>query len=201
MDEPSFWAFQAKDWLNTLILAVTCFAVYYGPIKAVSAARQQEAAAQKTKRKFEIFASLMKTRRFQLDPEHVASLNLIQVYFADHGAVLKTYREYIKLLSRKAIPGVADESLWKERDDAFIDLVHEIAKSIGFQYDKKDLVELSYGPQGWANDQDTVRKLHALLVDVLEHRRALPVAPFLNAQNSPFPPQPLPPSSDGNSGV
>jgi len=78
-----FWSVQFKDIINFLILAVTCFAVYYGPIKAVTVARAEEERASRKRQKAQIFASLMKTRRFQLDPEHVSSLNLVQVYFND----------------------------------------------------------------------------------------------------------------------
>ena len=187
-----FWTFQAKDLVNVLILIVTAWAVYYGPIRAVRVARQEETKAAKIREKSEIFATLMKTRRFQLDPEHVAALNLIQVYFGDVPAVLAAYKAYIRLLSRKAIPGVADESLWKERDDAFIDLVFEIARALGYPQDKKEIEQLAYSPEGWANDNATIRKLHSLLVELFEQKRALPITPVVRPSDfNPFPPPPI----------
>lgn len=191
MNNADFWAFQAKDWINILILVVTGVAVYIGPIRAVKIARQEEERAQKTKQKADIFAALMKTRRFQLDPEHVSSLNLIQVYFGDDAAVLAAYKAYIRLLSRRAIPGVADESFWKERDDAFIELVYEIAKALGSSQDKKEIESLAYSPEGWANDAATSRKLQSLLIEVFEGKRAVPITQFVNTKAfDPFPPPP-----------
>lgn len=187
-----FWVFQAKDLVNILILLITAWAVFYGPIRAVKVAREQETQAARVRQKAEIFATLMKTRRFQLDPEHVAALNLIQVFFGDEPAVLAAYKGYIRLLSRKAIPGVADESLWKERDDAFIDLVFEIARALGYPQDKKEIEELAYSPEGWANDNATIRKLHSLMVELFEQKRALPITPMVKpSEYNPFPPVPI----------
>lgn len=56
--DSNFWAFQAKDWINILILGVTAFAVYIGPIRAVKVARREEVEALKLRQKAEIFASL-----------------------------------------------------------------------------------------------------------------------------------------------
>ncbi|TAX57784.1 hypothetical protein ELI02_19885 [Rhizobium leguminosarum] len=191
MMDSNFWAFQAKDWINILILGVTAFAVYIGPIRAVKVARREEVEALKLRQKAEIFASLMKTRRFQLDPEHVSSLNLIQVYFSEEETVLAAYKAYIRLLSRKLIPGVADESFWKERDDAFIDLVYAIARATGFSQDKKEIEELAYSPSGWASDQETIRRLHGLLIEIFENKRPIPVTNFINPTVfNPFPPAP-----------
>lgn len=187
-----FWAFQAKDMIGILILLITAWAVYYGPIRAVQIARKEETAAALIRQKSEIFASLMKTRRFQLDAEHVASLNQIQVFFSDVPAVLASYKAYIRLLSRRSIPGVADESLYKERDDAFIDLVFEIARALGYQQDKKEIEELAYSPEGWANDNNTIRKLHSLMIELFEHKRALPITPIVRQpERNPFPPAPI----------
>jgi hypothetical protein len=186
-----FWSFQAKDALNALILLVTLWAIYFGPIRAVVVARREETKAARIKQKAEIFASLMKTRRFQLDAEHVSALNLIQVYFSDENAVLAAYKAYIRLLSRRALPGVTDESLFKERDDAFIDLVSEISRALGYPQDKKELQELAYSPEGWATDGATIRKLHALMIEIFEQRRAIPVTNLITpAQNNAFPPPP-----------
>lgn len=188
-----FWSFAAKDFINIGILLITAWAVYYGPVRAVKVARQEETKAALVRQKSEIFASLMKTRKFQLDAEHVSALNLIQVYFGDVPSVIAAYKEYIRLLSRRSIPGIADESLWKERDDAFIDLVYSIAKALGYSQDKKEIEGLAYSPEGWANDNATIRKLHSLLIEIFEHKRALPITPVVRSgENSPFPPPPSP---------
>ncbi len=184
-----FWAFQARDVVNFLILILTAWAVFYGPIRAVQVARREEAVAARARQKAEIFASLMKTRQFRLDPEHVAALNLIQVFFADVPDVLSAYKHYIRLLYRRAQSGVDANNLEKERDDALIELVSEIARASGYPQDKREIDQLSYSPEGWANDNATIKKLHSLLVELLEQKRALPITPIIPT-NSPFPPRP-----------
>lgn len=94
----TFWDLQFKDIINFAILIITCWAVYYGPIKAVRLTRKEENHALKLQKKGDIFASLMKTRNLQLDPEHVFSLNLIQLYFSDVPQVITAHKAYIKIL-------------------------------------------------------------------------------------------------------
>jgi hypothetical protein len=193
MVDQGFFAFQLKDAINILILAATVYAVYAGPIRAVQIAHAQEDKALKVRQKSQIFASLMKTRRFMLDAEHVSSLNLIQLYFHDVAPVIAAYKTYIRTLSRQAEPGPALDSLIRERDDAFVELMQEMAKSLGYSPDKKELQDLAYSPQGWATDNDTIRKLHFLLIELLENRRTLVVANTLPPGTaSPYPPPPQP---------
>ena len=69
MPEAAFWDFQAKDWLTLAVLAVTCWAVYYGPIKAVKIARdQREREARTSEQVLQVFATLMKTQKTAYRP-------------------------------------------------------------------------------------------------------------------------------------
>lgn len=191
MGPTEFWFFQAKDFLTLGILIITAIAVYFGPIRAVQVARQDEATAAANRNKAEIYASLMKTRQFQLDREHVLALNLVQVYFHDEPAVLAAYKAYIRLLAREYTPNVADASVLRERADAFIDLVYEIARVLGRQHDRKELMDLAYSPQGWSDDEIAARGLRKLMVELLENRRALTVQPATHPViAAPFPPTP-----------
>ena len=191
MPDASFWTFHASDAIHILILIATIVAIYRGPIKAVQVAREEQNADLRRRQQEDVYASLMKTRRFQLDPQHVSALNLIQVYFSDVPSVLTAYKNYIRLLYRELTPGVSPASHFKERDDAFIDLVFEIARSLGTSQDKKEIEELAYSPRGWADDQETVRKLHHLLIELLENRRAMSVtAAIPQGPENKFPPPP-----------
>lgn len=133
----------------------------------------------------------MKTRNLALDPGRVASLNLIQVVFGDSDRVILKYKEYIKTLVKKVDGEAANGALQRERGDAFVELTHEIASELGYKYDKKEIQDLAYAPAGWATDQETARKVMALLADVLEMKRPIGFTNLLppGAKN-PFPPPP-----------
>jgi hypothetical protein len=192
MPETDFWTFQAKDWLTLAILLVTCWAVYWGPIKAVKVAREEEKRDARTRNKTSVFASLMKTRRTRIDLEHVSALNLIQLYFFDEKSILETYKKYITLLNRPVTTDLSD-SLARERDDAFIELAYEIARSLGYAHDRKELQDLAYLPSGWATEQETTKKMQALFIDLLENKRSIGIISGPPATSgSVYPPPPAP---------
>src|SRR6185312_7909326 len=70
-----FWDMQFKDLVNLAILIATIMAIYYGPIKAVKISRDNARVDGKRDRQLSVFHSLIKTRKFQLSPEHVTALN------------------------------------------------------------------------------------------------------------------------------
>lgn len=185
---PSFTDFQLRDLITIAILIVQCVAIYYGPIRAVRVARDADNRANRLREKGEIFAALMKTRQFRLDRDHVTALNLVQVHFHDDQKILAAYKAYIRLMKPE------HNDLVSDRNDAFLDLLYSIAKSLEYTEDKKDVADLGYSPQGWIDDQNTMRKLHTLLVELLENKRPLGISNFAppgqNAPHNPFPPSP-----------
>lgn len=189
-----FWDMQFKDVLTLLVLIATIAAIYWGPIRAVQITRDNDEKREALRRKHAIFHSLMKTRRFALDPEHVMALNLIQVEFYNHPKIDAAYRHYISLLYTKAPPpdDANAERFFEVREDALYDLLHEIGAELGYGYDKRDLKKLAYGPQGWQDDEQQLRGMRALLIDLLTGKRALPVIDYqkLVAAIGKFPPPP-----------
>jgi len=95
-----FWSFQLRDFINTLVLCATIFAIYFGPIKAVKITRDNDERREKRRREFEIFSNLMKTRRMVLDPLHVTTLNLVDVEFYKNETIITAYRAYIENLQK-----------------------------------------------------------------------------------------------------
>ena len=180
------------DVVNALILVATVVAIWFGPLKAVEAATKKEELRDATRRKREIFAALMRTRRTYMNPDHVAALNLVQLEFLNFENVLQAYKDYIKNLSEPVpAPGPALDALVLRRQDLFFDLLHEIAKTVDCNIDKRDLERLAYVPQGWVNDETEVRLFRRALIELLHGQRPLPIVPF---QPTPMPPPtPLPP--------
>lgn len=186
----SFWSLKLSDIINIIILVATIVAIYFGPIRAVEVARQNDIAREATRRKREIFAALMRTRNANLMPEHVWSLNLIQVEFAQKESIIGAYKAYIANLGR-AMPDAqpAIDAFIRERRDLFFDLLHEIAKDVGFNLDKRDLERAAYVPAGWENEQAEQQALRRFMLEMLDGRRGLPVSQFL-PQGNQFPPPP-----------
>ena len=189
-----FWCFQLKDAINTLVLIVTLFAIYIGPIRAVKKTRDDDVSREKTRRQIEIFSNLMKTRRVTLDPLHVMSLNMIEVEFHGNEPIKIAYRAYIENLMRQ-IPESQDDSVQsafrRDRDDVFFNLLHAIGQHLNFSFDKRDLEKFSYVPQGWHNIEFEQQNFRRLAVELLLGRRALPVTEFKTIDvNNKFPPPP-----------
>lgn len=192
--EHSFWFMQFKDVLTLLVLGATIIAIYYGPIKAVRITRDNDEKREKRRRQYAVFHDLMKTRRFNLAPEHVMALNLVQVEFYGYEKIDNAYRTYIALLHGK-FPAANDpeaERFWQTKQDALYNLMHEIAEELGYKYDKRDMERLAYGPQGWQNDEEQQRALRSLLIDLLAGKRAFPVVDWekLMVAAKRFPPPP-----------
>jgi len=192
--EHAFWFMQFKDVVTILVLVATIAAIAWGPIKAVQITRKNDDAREKRRRQFDVFHTLMKTRRFALSPEHVPALNLVQVDFYHHQRIDTTYRYYMGLLSRNPPPpnDPGANHFYEEQEDALYDLLHEIGIELGYEYDKRDLRKLAYGPRGWENDETQMRISRGLLIELLSGRRPMPVVDWdkLVAAQNKFPPPP-----------
>jgi len=180
------------ETLNAWILALTLIAILVGPIAAVTVTRWGDERREKRKRKHDVLTTLMRTRPARLSYEHVGALNLIQLEFYDSPAVQTAYGRYIDILYQEAPQGDdAGKRFAEERSDRFIELLHQIAKDMSYAFDKKDLEKLSYGPQGWENDESSIRMLRAMSMDVLTGRQSLSVVMRPSATPGPmFPPPP-----------
>jgi hypothetical protein len=189
--EGSFWSLKFTDLINMAILAVTVFAIYFGPIRAVEVSRRNDVEREATRRRREVFTTLMRTRGATMVPDHVWALNLIQVEFYGHQDVIRAYRAYIEnLYEATPEPGPALDVLLRRRGILFIELLADIAKVVGFALDKQDLERAAYAPRGWFQDENEWRVFRRAMIELLEGNRPLPVAPFQPSRASPYPPPP-----------
>lgn len=192
--ETGFWFFQLRDVINVAVLVATIFAIIWGPIRAVQITRQNDDERMKRERRFNVFYSLMKTRRMTLHQDHVMALNTVLVDFYGCEKIEKAYKEYIKLLNRP-FPAVGDpkfDSFYEDIDNARYDLLHEIGAELGYKYDKRELVQFSYTPKGWNDEQILNSRLRELLIGVLGGNAPLPVTDFekLRRSRGIYPPAP-----------
>lgn len=179
-----------SDWLNAGILIATIAAIIYGPIKAVKITREMDDKKAKETRRVDIFRNLMRTRQIQLDSEHVYALNLVEIEFYGEDKIVGAYRSYINHLNTPLPPVDAQDKFFEDRRDLFIDLLYIIGKTVGYEFDRRDLGKFGYVPVGWGNEADRQRYLQHLLIEVLENKRPFPITPMLSGSANPFPPTP-----------
>jgi hypothetical protein len=98
------------------------------------------------------------------------------------------------LLSREPPPPNAPSAnrFYEEQEDALYDLLYQIGTELGYDYDKRDLRKLAYGPRGWENDETQMRATRGLLIELLSGKRPMPVVDWdkLLAAVNKFPPPP-----------
>jgi hypothetical protein len=184
-----FWSLQFKDVLNIVLLFLTVIAIFWGPIRAVQITRANDLSREDRRRRLDIFNSLMKTRRILLAPDRVMALNLVQSEFYTDSRVMESYKRYIEHFSQP-VPKDAQYFL-DAREDLSLDLIKEIARNLGFTFDKHVLKRYSYSPQGWQTEQEEFQVFRRLIIEVLTGARGLPVTEF-KGNTGKFPPPPNP---------
>lgn len=176
-------------WLDIATLA----AIVLGPILAVAVDRIQSRWTDSKRRRLETFRDLMRTRRARLDPVHVGALNLVDLEFYGREKVIGAYSAYIEHLSTPLPMPDAQERFFEKREELLVKLLYEMGQDLGYEFDKRDLETMAYGPTGWNNDQNLHRQNMTLLNEMLSGRRSLPVSSMQPPQQNPFPPAPVTP--------
>ncbi len=151
---------ELNDWL---IIA----AIIIGPILAIQIQKFIEDKKEKRERKMQIFKTLMATRATPLSPLHVEALNMIDIEFYDD----KRVREKRKLLLDNFANYPQDPKdpeyqtklhLCADRsNELLVDLLYEMAKTLGYDFDKVHLKRGAYIPKGHADvilDQEFIRR-------------------------------------------
>jgi hypothetical protein len=161
----------------TVLDAINLTAILFGPLVAVFITRWRDNRKEDIRRRNEVLTTLMKTRSLRLSLEHVGALNAIQMEFYGKKDVIDAYKRYRDFLNRDD-PDEEPHQVKRYielRDDLFTELIHAIATDLDYRFDKKDIEKLSYGPVGWENDENAVRMIRSLAVDVLSGKQSLTV--------------------------
>lgn len=169
---------------------ITVLAILVGPILAVGVDRLRQSRTDGKARKLGVFRSLMRTRRSRLDPEHVGALNLIDLEFYGRTGVMSAFKAYMDHLATPLPAQEAQERYFEQREDLLVQLLHQMGRDLGYQFDKRDLEKLAYGPVAWATEQDMQRQNMVLFHEILSGKRALPVTAMQPPAANPFPPAP-----------
>ncbi len=179
--------------MSTITDVVTVVAIVAGPAFGAWLTRFLDNRREAHKRKFDIFVTLMRTRKMPIHIDHVSALNLIEVEFVKNENIISAWKAYLANLG-EPLPPVEEkqryDSFIKRRDSLLTKLLSEIAESLGIKIEQLSILEGNYIPQGWVEDDWEQRLVRRSLLDVLAGRRAIAIRPEAPAPQTPYPPPP-----------
>lgn len=166
---------EQVDWSVVL-------ATFLGPIAAVFVTLWSQGRLLRQQERRQLLSTMMRHRRDMLSVEFVGALNLVPVHFGQKSNVLERYSNLMKTFSDvgwkvpDAVPALNDRV---ETEVAY--LLSEMSKVVGSNIDQLHILRGAYAPQGWANEQDKRNRIQDGILDIIEHRRALPVIAALQS--------------------
>jgi hypothetical protein len=173
---------------------LTIIALLLSPLIALQVSETLAHIKDKKQRRFHVYRTLMASRAVRLATDHVEALNLIDVEF--HGSdkksksVLSAWKAYLDHLNSEREPNTA---VWdSKRDDLFVDLLYEMSRHVGYDFDKTHIRRTSYYPIGHGDielDQYIIRKA---LRGILEGNLSFPIR---LTETPPAAPDATPPSA------
>jgi len=163
------------DWSSVAIVISTVM----GPILAVQAQKYLERHRDQKRAKDTIFRVMMATRASRLTAEHVQALNGIELAFYGGGEKEKRVREAWKAYHNH----LNDKSYQPDRTaewgvriiDLFIDLLHEMAVCLGYDFDKTHLKSSWYSPEAHGTIEQEFNVIRGGLAEILTGKRSFPV--------------------------
>ena len=157
---------------DALIIAATLFS----PLIAVQVTRFLDDRNEKRGRKLQIFKTLMATRAYTLAPAHVEALNRIDLEFLEkeksEKPVLDVWQQYLDHLGNKAMQ---PDAWGNKRIDLLIDLLYEMGKSLGYDFNKTQIKNGTYAPSAHSRLEDEQEQLRQLTIELLKGNKALPM--------------------------
>jgi hypothetical protein len=156
---------------------VLIFVTFCGPIAAVQAQKWIERRQAKRKGKNYVFRTLMATRAARVSTEHVQALNMIDLEYYGGGpgekAVREAWRFYLDHLNTR----YDDEAAWGIRQmDLFTDLLYQMSKSLGYDFDKTQIKNSAYWPVAHGNLEHEMSQIRSGLVKILTGKATLPTS-------------------------
>jgi hypothetical protein len=168
-------------------------ATLLSPLIALQISEQLARRRQAREEQLRIFKTLMATRGANLDPRHVECLNLIDVVFHTNAKkeveIRRLWKQYLDHLGDKSYP---KDSWGSRRVELMVELLHQMARALDFDFDKTHIKNQCYYPDGYGdfeNDQGTIRRS---LAEILSGKRPLPMW-VANLPQGPQGPQQSPP--------
>ncbi|MCQ1573797.1 DUF6680 family protein [Neorhizobium galegae] len=160
---------STSDWM--IILATLA-----GPILAIQVQKFLERGRENRNRRLQIFRTLMATRAASVSPAHVEALNSIALEFygrkKSSKAVVEAWKHYLDHLSQDN----ANLAIWgQKRVDLFIDLLHKMAPTVGYEFSKVEISREIYSPKAHEELEAHQQIIREGIVRILSGSAALPV--------------------------
>lgn len=168
---------ESQEPIVTSMEVLTILAIIIGPIIAVQLSQFLERRRQKNAGKEWVFKTLMRTRVTSLNPSHVEALNMIDVEF--HGTnrknkeVVAAWKLYLDNLGDITTPKEIKHS---KRNDLFLDLLYNMAKSLGYDFDKEHIKNTTYVPQSFVDLEREQQLIRNVVIGVLDGKFDIPVS-------------------------
>lgn len=155
-------------------------AMLLAPAVAVQVDKFLEKRNEKKAKRMQIFSTLMSTRATPISPNHVEALNRIDIEFYDNKRVKEAWKLLLDHFGSYPSPDVDGYQIMlntcaEEARRLLIDLLYEMAKSLGYDFDKVHLKRSIYIPKGHTEfefEQETIRKA---LLKIMTGQNSLPV--------------------------
>jgi len=162
------------DWSAVSIVVATVM----GPILAVQAQKYLERHRDQKRAKDNIFRVLMATRATRLSGDHVQALNGIELAFYGGGDREKKVREAWKAYHDHLNTTFSKdrEGEWETRQiDLFIDVLHEMAVCLGYDFDRTQIKNSWYSPKAHGVIEDELQTIRRGLAAILTGRASFAV--------------------------
>ncbi|BET66747.1 hypothetical protein ASA1KI_16650 [Opitutales bacterium ASA1] len=151
-------------------------AVFSGPFLAVLVTERSRLKKEKRNRQIHVFRTLMSTRASTLSPTHVEALNLIDIEFDSKSRperqIVESWKLYHAHLGDSSYP---PDSWPHRRAELLVDLLHEMASFLGYQFDKAHIKNSSYYPKGYGEVEVEQHALRKSVLKVFEGKGAIHV--------------------------
>jgi len=168
---------------SNLLGWVSVLAILLGPITGVVIARYLDDRRENKSRKWKIFSGLMRTRKMGLSPEHVESLNLVEIEFYDNQDVIVAWRNYLNELGTVSNSNESFEAVDQRRSNLLTRLLDEMAKVLKLNITQLEILDGNYIPQGWIDEEQQSSYIRRQLVKVLQGQSVIPISVINNTSN------------------
>jgi len=163
-----------KECFLTISDWIMIVAVFLGPITAVQLTRFLDSRSAAKQRKLDIFKTLMSTRQYTTNWDHVMTLNRIDLEFSSKNtkekSVVEAWKAYLDLLNEKLM---TPEQWATKRIDLLIDLLHKMSLVLDYDFDKTHIKNSSYSPMAHGNIDTQQNAIRQGLLEVLEGKKTV----------------------------
>ncbi|MGE0622003.1 MAG: DUF6680 family protein [Pseudomonadales bacterium] len=173
------------EWLGSVTATswLTIIAIVIGPIAAVQIEKYLEARREKTRRRMDVFRTLMLSRATTLAPDNVAALNSIDLIF--EGTKYKPVRDKWRTLLSHFEDTPSDVNhpnfqqamiVWTNRtNDLTGQLLQEMGNKLGYDFGDVDIKKAIYYPRAFGDQEAENRLIRAGAVRILTGQQQLQV--------------------------